>query len=443
MIDSFYFSIAGKKRNDTIDGVVEDLINQSYILKKDKVILQHIKEVSVHGHYPDKSYFLDFYQDNGITFRALADIQAYVVKLKDFYAKEQIVENAIAIINKTSTKKDLVEGLLNLVDESDQDDEYDLSKYNITSYSDRGEIPKDSGFMTGIREVDDATNGFQPGTIASICAFVSEGKSTCWASAIYNNVKKGKRGALFSIEMAPEIVWMQLQSRFLYQEHNIEIKASELVNGTLTDDKKRIVDEHDDEFKEFFKGLIILDESVLNKNNIKEPKLLKRLFKSIESSVGCLDFIVFDHVNQFDLMFKDMGNTAIKTIQSACKTYINTEGNRVFCGFAVQTNREGWKRAKKRDGKYDLTAISDLNEVERSSTYVMFLFTSEDMRIVQETKCTLAKNRLGSLLVEPVTTAFNPSVLVVGDLVERVEYNDDFGDLGSMQGDSFDDFDSF
>ena len=136
-------------------------------------------------------------------------------------------------------------------------------------------------------------------------------------------------------------------------------------------------------------------------------------------------------------MFEDIGNVCIKTIQSVIKTYKNEDGLPLFCGFAVQANREGWKRAKKRDGKYDLAAISDLNEVERSSTYVIFLYTTEDMRMTQETKTTLAKNRLGSLIVEPVVTTFNPTVMVVGELISKVEYQDDFTDLNAG---GFDDF---
>ena len=74
----------------------------------------------------------------------------------------------------------------------------------------------------------------------------------------------------------------------------------------------------------------------------------------------------------------------------------------------------------------------------------MFMYTSEDMRITQETKITLAKNRLGALLVEPVITSFNPTVMVVGDIVEKIEYTDSFGDLAPMGGsDSFDDFGGF
>ena len=77
-----------------------------------------------------------------------------------------------------------------------------------------------------------------------------------------------------------------------------------------------------------------------------------------------------------------------------------------------------------------MQAISDLNEVERSSSYVLFMYTSDDMKVVQETKISLSKNRLGSVTTEPITTSFNPSVCVVGSTIEKIEITDDiFGGM--------------
>ena len=200
------------------------------------------------------------------------------------------------------------------------------------------------------------------------------------------------------------------------------------------------VAQYDEEFRELMNNsLIILDESVLNKKILTNPRLLTSLLRSVEAKLGRLDFVIWDHANQFDLMYPDSGNMIIRAITSTCKTYKNSSGLPFFNGLAVQTNREGWKRAKKKDGKYDIAAISDLNEIERSSTYVLFLFTSEDMRMQQETKVTLAKNRLGQLLIEPSVTTFNPSVMVVGDIADTVEYNDDFTDIAKGDFGGFDD----
>ena len=81
-------------------------------------------------------------------------------------------------------------------------------------------------------------------------------------------------------------------------------------------------------------------------------------------------------------------------------------------------------------------------EIENRRTFAIISHpdagkTTEDMRMTQETKTTLAKNRFGSLIVEPVVTTFNPTVMVVGELISKVEYQDDFTDLNAG---GFDDF---
>lgn len=436
MINVFFNSIAGKKKNEEINTILVDLLSQDYINKNDKRTIKYALEVVEQGAYPSKDYFADFYESSHII-KSISEIKSYVNLMKDFYAKELVVHDLMQSVNESNSLKDLVDKVSNIVEASVQYDEQEDEDDGPRTYSDMGERPSNAGFLCGIQEIDAQTNGFQPGTIASVCAYVSEGKSTFWVSATYKNIKQGKRGVLFSLEMHPDLIWAQFQSRFLFEEKSLDIKATELVNRTLTDEKSKLVAQYDDEFREMMKGLKIWDESKISKRIMCNAKLLKQVLKKAESKLGGLDFIVWDHVNQFDLMFEDIGNVCIKTIQSVIKTYKNEDGLPLFCGFAVQANREGWKRAKKRDGKYDLAAISDLNEVERSSTYVIFLYTTEDMRMTQETKTTLAKNRLGSLIVEPVVTTFNPTVMVVGELISKVEYQDDFTDLNAG---GFDDF---
>ena len=159
-------------------------------------------------------------------------------------------------------------------------------------------------------------------------------------------------------------------------------------------------------------------------------KMFSALVRKIASKLGGLDLVVFDHVGQFELMFPDCGNQIIKSIQSFSKTFVDANGTKPVSIMAVQTNRQGESRARKRGGVYDIQAISDLNEVERTSTYIVFMYTSDDMKIMQETKVTLAKHRLGAVIPEPIVTTFNPSIITVGAAVENVSMSDDdFNDM--------------
>ena len=227
-----------------------------------------------------------------------------------------------------------------------------------------------------------------------------------------------------------------LQTRWLYEEKGMEINTQDLIMRKLTDEKAKKVKEWESEFKEAFKGLLIVDESVLNKSILTDYKQLCMLFNKLQQKLGGLDFTIWDHVAQLELMFPTLGNIAVRTITSATKTWENNKGSKTFSGMAVQTNREGKKRAARRDGLYDLQAISDLNEIERSSTYCMFLFTSDDSKIVQETKVCMLKHRLGAVLTEPAITSFNPAVITVGSVIETITAGafDTFGGDFNMDG---------
>jgi replicative DNA helicase len=438
MINVLFFSIAGKKSNEKINDILFDLYNQPYIKRNDKLTLEYTIKASEQGNYPSRDYYLDFYEE-GRVIKSLSEIRLYVNDMKDFYKKESMIDKLMKSINESNTTKQLQENIESIISsDAEADDEEDEDDGPIV-YSDFDTLPKNAGMMTGIQEIDNATNGFQPGTVAGVCAFTSHGKSLACLSMAYKNVKLGKKGLLMSLEVHPSIIWMQLYARYLFEEHNVEINSQELINRTLTEEKERSIKQYEEGFKEMMKNFIIWDESKISKKVMMSDKLLRKVIKKAETKLGGLDFVIWDHVTQFDLMYDgdDVGNKCIKTIQMVTKTYKNQSDLPLVTIMAVQVNRKGKEKADKQEGRYSLNAISDNNEVERTCSYCMFLYTNEDMRMNQETKVTLMKNRLGQLVVEPVVTTFNPIVVVVGDLISKVEYQDDFSDFSSG---GFDDF---
>jgi len=152
---------------------------------------------------------------------------------------------------------------------------------------------------------------------------------------------------------------------------------------------------------------------------MQDFRRISKLFKAAEKYLGGLDMVILDHVGQLELLYPECGNMILKQLTSAAKTYKNEKGEKISMIWAVQCNREGVRRATRRNGQYDLLAIGDLNEIERSSTYCVFLYTSDGMKITQETKISLLKNRLGVPIPVPFTTSFTPSVVSVGKKVEK------------------------
>lgn len=434
MIEVFFYSIADKKVNQSISDAIQTMIDSEYVPLSDKKVLRHCLEVAKEGQYPSKDYFSTFYPAPAFVYKNLAEIIVYTGKVLDFYKTQFLQKEVLGIINDASNSGEFLDKLDKLTSRGETIDEDDaFEAYKPILYSESKDKPETKGIMCGVQEIDELTNGFQDGSIASICAFTGQGKSTMTVSTLFRNALEGKKCLLVSLEMAPEIIWPQFQARYLYQCKGMSLNFQDVLMHKLTSEQAAQAEEYDEGFREdICKNLMIVDESVLGKNVVMNSKNIQKLFRKCEKKLGGLDLIAFDHVGQFELLFPDQGNVILKQIQSAIKTYTCEDGHRPACIWCVQCNREGNKRAMKNGGKYDMQAIADLNEVERSSTYIIFMYTGDSDKLSQETHMTLTKHRLGAVLTEPVTTTFNPGVSTVGSAIDKLTLDDEsFNSLGN------------
>lgn len=449
MIESIYYSIANKKTNEQINGMLLEFIESTAIPKRDKQIIQHVLEVAQNGHYPTEDYFDTFFTKPEAVTSNLAMILDNGKKIMDFYRREEIIKQTTEAINEATTVNELTSRLSDIADKSEDKSEINYDDYKPQKYSDVNKASYKDGVKIGINEIDSITAGFMRSTTNGICAFTGHGKSQTWISAIFKNVMDGNFCVLMSIELAPSLVWAMFQARYLYEIKGMQdITATDLIQRKLTPEKEALVASYDEDFERDVEShLLIMDESILDKSIVTNFKKIQKMYSDFERKLGGLDLVVWDHVHQLELMFPDCGNIAIRAITSATKTWKSRKGTQCVTGLAVQCNRDGERRARKRDGLYDLQAIGDLNEVERSCTAIVFLYTSEESKIVQETKICMIKNRLGGTLVEPAVITFNPAVSMVGSAVESVAGKGEFDfagdDFGSSSTDTFGGFDGF
>jgi len=445
----FLYSIAGKKTNDFINELCDTLVNDVSTPKADVRILKYVLKVADNGNYPNPDYFKAFYAPAEFTYSSRAELKTYVDSLRERNKSQYLQSQVLQTINESENAKDLSERLSSLIDsQPDDSEDIDFSPITISS---RLEGVIVEGLKSGIQELDEVTNGFQHGNIATILAFTGHGKSTCLNSIIYSNIMHGKKGILFSLELAPELVWGQFEARYMNQELGIQITASDITQNRISEEDLKRVKENEDKFLNSFDGLAILDESYLSKAVLFDYKNLSKLVTKVANKLGGCDFVAFDHVGQFELLFPDRGNEALKNIQSFTKTFQDCNGVRPVTFWAVQANRDGEARARKRKdalrGSYDIQAIGDLNEVERSSSYIFSLFTDDEGKIRNETRIGLIKHRFGSVISEPFITQFNPALLMVGSGVDEVTVSDDsfadafLSDDSSSDGGGFSDID--
>jgi hypothetical protein len=107
-----------------------------------------------------------------------------------------------------------------------------------------------------------------------------------------------------------------------------------------------------------------------------------------------------------------------------------------------QINRENWKKAFKKEGRYDLTCLADANELERGSYRVLTTFTNEDLKAINVAHMQILKNRGGATLWEPTKVFANGEAYVFGDEMESFGATLGGGSNSSMAGSMFDDFTS-
>lgn len=442
MITIFFYSIAGLPKDDKINESLENLVSLDCISDSDKKIAQHCLDCAENGNYPSEDYFNTIYKNKPVvTYSTIGEILTHYKSMVDFYMRQMFVRNTTAIVNKTNTTAELIEGLNELMSKTEnlKDDEFDFSEYlNPVLYGDEEDVPLEEGMVLGVEEIDKTTHGFQRGCVASICGFTGHGKSTLCDSMVYLNVMNGKKVMILSLELPSELAWKYIETRYMFDEKGLNVCLEEVQQHSLNPNLSACVREFEADFRrDVVSNLMIVDESILTKKMLLDFRKMNKMFKAAEKIMGGLDMVVLDHVGWLERSYPDMGNNMLKQLTSAAKTFKNEEGKKIVMVWAVQCNREGVKRASRREGQYDLMAIGDLNEIERASSYCVFLYTSDSMKITQETKISLLKNRLGVPIPVPFKTSFTPNVVAIGKKLERAEL--DSGDYSFTQNYDYDD----
>lgn len=442
MLDVIFNSIAGKKSDAVIDAIIEELYGSPYTPAQDKKILSHTMECAANGNYPSIDYYTMFYPDiaSNVALKSRGELKVYASKALDQYKFDYAQRKLVSAINDSNSVQELLERVNDIHVDTDVDEEEEES-LKPQSYLDVSDYVE--GIKSGIAEIDEITNGFRRGTVVTFGGFVGHGKSTIVNSIAYQRVMEGEKCLYISLEMPADILWPMFQARYMI-EQGVDATTTDFIQHKLGADAVDKVKELDAKYRADFSNMIIIDEGAkgFNLATLTDREKFNKFVDRYAQMLGGLDFICIDHVGQLELMFPDHGNQILKTVQSFSKTYHDSRGRSPLVMQACQTNREGEKRAARRNGKYDIQAFADLNEVERTSSYLVTMHTSEDSRINNETRICMLKHRFGRLISDPVTINFNPAILKVGSDTTTIDLSSDmasdvFSTSFDSPGDSF------
>lgn len=353
----------------------------------------------------------------------------FIEKHKRITASKKLLLMAQSVV-ESGLKPENIESLRDLATVNIEDNVL-LQNSNVIDLYEDAKKKGSNGIKTYIPEIDQIIGAIEPGTVSVIAGYSGHGKSSWAVNMAYKAAKEGRNIVYISLEIPErDLLYDLISLHSTDLKFGIEpIPHSSIRKRTL--DKKQ---EHN--FK------IVADD--FNKNILPNLHILtERNFK--EFSYGEVRDILYkvDAKKQIDCLFVDHANL-LKFYASA--KYSNPyEGVNDFVSFfrkmaicfkieegvdrqlavilLAQCNRTGWIKAAnagKKDptmeGRYDTTALSESNELERASSYTMFVYSSESMRLSKEARVSLVKSRFGQTHEDPISVNFIPEFYQFGEM---------------------------
>lgn len=297
--------------------------------------------------------------------------------------------------------------------------------------------------------LDKDSGGLRKGNIVTLFGYTGSCKTMYATNIAYLAAKQGNNVAYVTLEISADHMGYNLLSRY---SNEINPKNHKIPHIYL---KKQNLDEASEKyvFKELFpdfynkigKHIKIIDE-----NNFKtySAKSFTQIFKEVdmqfsESTGHGIDLIIIDHVqllkhrndNKIAKDGREVINALVSYFRKQSLNFLNT-GRQVCFLLISQANRSGWEEAdsgirvsklgedgkyhykKEGIGTYDLTALAEANELERSSSLVLSIYTNELYLADNTVLVMILKNRNGKTYDEPILICADPEYYTIGETLQ-------------------------
>lgn len=275
----------------------------------------------------------------------------------------------------------------------------------------------EKGVEFGIPCIDELYRGILPGDIITIAGYTGSMKTTLSANLAYNAMTKGKNVLYLSLEVSKEDLTLALLSRHSLTSGEEAIPRSEI---------KEFAVNHKDKFKKLtdsytsLEGKIrIIDEKdITTYSTVAFNDVIEKVNEELIEKTGRkIDIIVLDHIQL--LKFNDSRSALDNPylLINYYTSYFREKAARE--GYAVilvsQTSRTGYEYACKHNGQYLETGLAEANELERASTCIVTVYTTENSKTSNEIIVQLLKNRFGKRMEQPAQASLLASYFMVGD----------------------------
>lgn len=441
--------------SDIVMAVVERLLATPELLHGDEVeYLVYFRDaITAAGYPPSKSAFLQQFPD--VEFKddwklALPqDLPIRAARLqrdrRRKVAQVQLSELAERVGREGLSAEDvsLVQGLRRQEAGSDG---LEPAKIGAEGYRELWEAKKNRsvGLTTWIHEIDECAGGLAMERVLVIAGFTGSFKTTLAVNLAYrNSLEHGYNVIYVSLEMGRQELLDCFLCRHSFNpkfKQYLHLPLKDIHDGTLDPDMERYLmevvwpdwDEPNDK-----KGKV----AILTQEDFPsfEEEVIRDRLIQVSEQIGGVDAVFWDHLQLMKFLRDPGRGQDEKAVMNSYVSFIrglsfDLGGRKTLQVILSQANREGEARARRRQGLYDLQALSEANELERSAHWVIFLWASEGDKGSHVVRVTMPKNRSGRTIEEhTTTTTVRPEAYFIGD-------PDAGGGLGVVaQGTGFDD----
>ncbi|MBO7615085.1 MAG: AAA family ATPase [Bacilli bacterium] len=288
----------------------------------------------------------------------------------------------------------------------------DLSFYESLATTERIQ----QGVKFGIQCIDECYRGLLPGDILTIAGYTGSMKTTLASNLVYNGATQGKNTLYISLEVSKEDLTEGLLSRH---------SRSNMMDSVTRSDIKRYAVEEKDNYMKLVNSYLelpgkirIIDErDITTYSTSAFNEIIDIVNKEmIERTGHKIDIIVLDHAQL--LKFNDSKSAVDNPylVVNYYTSYFREKAARE--GYAVvlvsQTSRQGYEYACKHNGEYLESGLAEANELERASTGIITVFTTENGKKSNEITIQLIKNRFGKRMIEPEQAPLFADYFMIG-----------------------------
>lgn len=294
------------------------------------------------------------------------------------------------------------------------------------------------GVKLGIEEIDQSIVDFESGTCIVIAGFVGNFKTTMALSSSVFNATQGRSSGILTLETPPQILKTQLISSFSFSPSwsGDPIPFQPMLKDLLSPEDKEKVPALEAAYREMPGKVHVFSTSEVRGSLFQALPTAAEQLADSGVKIMYIDhaqllkyyFPTQDGISAVDRYVKKMTDVAVK---------LDSRGYDFRICFLSQINREGYRKALRKSGIYDLTCLAEYNELERSAAYVITLFATDELKAANEARVQLLKCRMGQTIEDPISVFVDPAYCVLGGAQSMGSVSLDPDTMGGLLKDEF------